>query len=362
MRALLPCLALPALLTAVPVAAQKVESFTVAGRTVAIYNLAGTVRVERGTGSAVTVDVTRMGADAGHITVETGPLDGRGTLRVRYDGDRITYPKMSRGSETTINVRKDGRWGDGDDGETRGFNRLWKNGNRVRISNRGSGIEAWADLVIHVPDGVTATVHHAVGTVESQGVHAALSIDLASATVDVRDHVGNLAVDAGSGRATLANVDGRVSLDLGSGGTELRDVKASDLHIDVGSGSVSGDNVSVSGLLDVNAGSGHADFKRLSARRAKLDLGSGGLTAEFLTDIDDLRIDSGSGSVTLYLPPTVGATLNIDAGSGGVSSEFPVTVSRTEPNHLAGTLGDGKGHIEVDSGSGSVRLKKLVTR
>jgi hypothetical protein len=359
MRAPTGLLVLPFVVLGTPLAAQRAESFTVTGRTVSIYNLAGEVRIERGTGSAVTVEVTRQGRDADRIKVETGAIDGRGTLRVRYDADRIVYPKLGRWSESTITVRDDGRWGDGDEGKG-GWSR-WR-GDRVKISGRGSGTEAWADLVVRVPDGVDAVVHHAVGSLVAQGVRAPLTLDLASAAVEVRDHVGAISVDAGSGGTLLANVEGRVTLDLGSGGTDLRDVKASDLRIDAGSGGVTGDNVTVTGLLDIDAGSGTTTLKRLSARHAKMDLGSGGLSAEFLTDIDDLKIDSGSGSVTLWLPPTAGASLDIETGSGGVSTDFPITVSHKESNHLTGTLGDGKGRIEVDAGSGSVRLKKLMTK
>lgn len=361
MRALLPTLAFPALLIAAPLVAQKVETFTVTGRTVSIYNLAGEVRIERGTGSAVTVEVTRQGRDADRIKVEAGPLDGRGTLRVRTDGDHIVYPKLGRWSETTINVRDDGRWGDGDDGARRSTWSRWR-GDKVHISGRGSGVEAWADLVVRVPDGVETVVHHAVGALATQGVHASLTLDLASASVEVHDHVGAVTVDAGSGSTLLTNVDGRVSLDLGSGGTDLRDVKASDLKIDAGSGGVTGDNVTVAGLLELDAGSGTTTFKRLTARRARMDLGSGGLSAEFLSDVDDLKIDSGSGSVTLWLPNNAGAELDIESGSGGVSTDFPIVVSHQEKNRITGTLGDGKGRIVVDAGSGTVRLKKQLVK
>ena len=361
MRPTSTLLAFPLVLCAAPMAAQRAESYTVPGRSVSIYNFAGEVRIERGTGSAVTVEVTRQGRDAERLKVETGPLDGRGTLRVRTDADRLVYPKLGRWSETTINVRGDGRWGGDDGAEGTGSWSRWR-GDRVRISGRGSGAEAWADIVVHVPDGVDAVVHHGAGALVAQGLHAPLTLDLASATVEVRDHVGAVTVDAGSGSTLLSNVEGRVRLDLGSGGTDLRDVKATDLHIDAGSGGVTGDNVTVGGLLDLDAGSGTTTFKRLTARRAKMDLGSGGLSAEFLTDVDDLQIDSGSGSVTLWLPPTAGAEIDIDTGSGGVSTDFPITVSHKESNRLVGTLGDGKGRIAVDAGSGSVRLRKLMTK
>ncbi|MBI3789666.1 MAG: DUF4097 family beta strand repeat protein [Gemmatimonadetes bacterium] len=341
------------------VAGQRAESYSVSGRSVAIYNLAGTVRVERGSGNAVSVEVTRQGRDADRVKVETGAIRGRETLRVRYDGDRIVYPRLGRWNSSTVSVRSDGTWGgDDEDGKRSGWDRL-KWGDRVRVSGSGSGIEAWADLVLRVPDGVTVSVHHLAGNVGATGTRADLLLDLGSATADITDHVGALKVDGGSGHATLTNVSGHIDLDLGSGGTDLHGIKASDLKIDAGSGGVTGDDVSVSGQLDVDAGSGRTTFTKLSARRAKMDLGSGGLNAEFVTDVDDLKVDAGSGSVTIYLPPTAGAQVDLESGSGGVSTDFNITVSRMERDRLVGTLGDGKGRITVDAGSGGVRLRKL---
>lgn len=355
--------ALVLLLAAAPLGAQRAETYTVPGRAVAIYNLAGEVKIERGTGPAVTVEVTRQGRDANKVSVATGAMSGIETLRIVYDGDRIVYPKLTRGRGIDVQVRKDGRWGSSKmDGSNEtsawSFGLSWRD--RTRISGTGSGIEAWADVVVRVPDGVKTTIHHAVGTLAMHGVRASVSIDLASADANVKDHVGDLMIDGGSGDVTLVDIEGALDLDLGSGRTELKQVKASTLRIDSGSGGVSGDQLSVSESLDLDAGSGRAILRKLSAKRAKMDLGSGGLEAEFLTNIDDLRIDSGSGSVTLYLPESVGAELDIDTGSGGISSDFPIVAKHTERGHLSGTLGDGKGRISVDAGSGTVRIRKLV--
>ena len=47
--------------------AQQVERYSMAEDDVAIYNLAGEVRMEAGSGSAIVAQVTRGGADAGSI-------------------------------------------------------------------------------------------------------------------------------------------------------------------------------------------------------------------------------------------------------------------------------------------------------
>ena len=86
--------------------AQAAETVTLRGTDVAIYNLAGVVRVERGTGRDVTVEVRRGGTDGAKLKLETGELRGHQTLRVMYDADRVVYPKLGRWSNTTMNVAR----------------------------------------------------------------------------------------------------------------------------------------------------------------------------------------------------------------------------------------------------------------
>src|SRR5690606_15159318 len=68
MHALLPSARLSigiifAAAAAAPAAAQQTERYALAGANVAVYNLAGEVRVEAGSGSEVVVELARGGAD-----------------------------------------------------------------------------------------------------------------------------------------------------------------------------------------------------------------------------------------------------------------------------------------------------------
>ena len=101
---------LMALLVAPPSGAQEVQRLS--GTEVSVYNLAGTTRVVRGSGSDVVVRLTRGGSDASRLSVQTGMVGGRQTLRVIYPGDQVVYPEMGRGSRTNVRVRGDGTfWG-----------------------------------------------------------------------------------------------------------------------------------------------------------------------------------------------------------------------------------------------------------
>ena len=67
--------------------AQGAERFPLAGRDVAVYNLAGTMTVEGTTGSGVVVEVTRVGGDAARLRIDTDDVAGRSEPRSAHQGD-----------------------------------------------------------------------------------------------------------------------------------------------------------------------------------------------------------------------------------------------------------------------------------
>jgi DUF4097 and DUF4098 domain-containing protein YvlB len=146
-----------------------------------------------------------------------------------------------------------------------------------------------------------------------------------------------------------------VTLDLGSGSAEVRGVKGSRLTVDAGSGSLTGESIEVP-TLDLDLGSGRTRLAGVRARDLRIDSGSGSVDVALLDDVEDVRIDSGSGSVTLRVPSSLGAELDVDTGSGGIDTEIPITVTRRSRDRLVGRIGDGRGRIVIDAGSGAVRL------
>lgn len=334
-----------AALVAVPAGAQEVER--VSSRVAAVYNLAGTVEVVRGSGSDVVVRIDRGGRDASSLRVETSEIRGRETLRIIYPEDEIVYPEMGRGSNTTQSVRDDGTFSDGGD-----RNR----GDQVRIRGRGDGLEVWADLTIEVPAGGEIEVYLAAGEVTATGIDGDVTIDTGSGEVTAMDISGSLEVDTGSGSVLVRGVTGDdVLVDTGSGRVDVSDVRGRAIEIDTGSGGVEGAALEVE-RVSVDTGSGSIELQTVSAMDVMLDTGSGSIEIELLTDVDRLEVDTGSGSITVYAPADLGAEVEIETGSGGIDLDFPVEVRTVRRDHVVGTIGDGRGEINVDTGSGSVRL------
>jgi len=321
------------------------EEVRLQGSDVAIYNLAGHVEVVAGSGSDVVVQVMRGGGDADQLSLETIQANGREALVVRYPGDRIIYSELGRNSKTQLRVRSDGTFGDG--GRSRG--------DEVEIRGSGRGLEAWADLRITVPSGKDLAVYLAVGEAEARELEADLLIDTGSGAIHAYGITGRVSLDTGSGEVIAEEIRGNLMVDTGSGSVRVVGVQGDEVTLDTGSGSVVASGITAS-RLEVDTGSGGIDLSRVSSPDIYLDTGSGHVEVELLLDVDDLVIDTGSGSVVIHLPAGLGAEVEVDTGSGGIDLDVPLEVRRIRRNYLRGVLGDGRGSIRVDTGSGSIRL------
>jgi len=347
MSRLIVAVVLCALGTAPAVA--QTEQRTVKGTVVAIYNLAGRLRVIAGTGDAVGVEITRGGADRAKLRIETGMLGGRETLRIVYpETDRIVYPDM-RG-RISFSVRGDGTFSDGNWDD-----RLRRD--RVDIRSSGPGLEAYADLVVRVPRGQKLELFLAVGHAEITYVEGELLVDVGAAEVEVSGIKGNLVLDTGSGRVAVRDVTGDLSIDTGSGGLTVERLKGDVLRIDSGSGGIQGTDIDVR-EFSADVGSGGLRIYRMKATQVTAETGSGGVILELLSNVERMDVETGSGGATIRLPGTLSAEIEAETGSGGFSTDFEITTRRVSRNHVVGRIGDGKGRIRLEAGSGTIRLLK----
>jgi hypothetical protein len=328
---------------ALPASAQ--ESYRVSGPRVAVYNLAGDVEVVPGQGSEVVVTVTRGGSDASELDVEMHEVDGYEALVVRYPSDEVVYDRGRRGnSSTTIRVRDDGTWG----GAMRG-------GDEVRVRTSGRGLEAHADLRIEVPEGRDIRVFLAVGETMARGLRGDVGLDSGSGRIDVEDIVGDLSVDTGSGSVSVAGVEGEVTIHTGSGSVEVEGVRGAVLTVDTGSGTVDATGIEAE-MVEVDTGSGSVEMAQITASSIVVDTGSGAVDLHVLSAVDRIVIDTGSGGVTLRLPDGIDAEMEADSGNGGIDVDVPIQVVSQRRNYLRGVMGDGRGRIEIETGSGRIRI------
>src|SRR6266540_3232305 len=126
----------------------------------------------------------------------------------------------------------------------------------------------------------------------------------------------NVALYLGVGKTFVSNVDGAI-------------------RVYVASADVAADRTR--GSLRVETGSGNVDLRTASG---------------------DVTLSSGSGDITVS--GVDGTSLDLETGSGDIDlGGLTLQVRRIEHDHVTGTLGDGKGRLSVETGSGNVHLQKL---
>jgi lia operon protein LiaG len=286
---------------------------------------------------------------AARLTIQTGDVRGRAALRIRYPEDRIVYPQMSSDTRSNFSVSDDGTFGD--------QRRNWGRGRRVEVRSSGDGLEAHADVRVIVPKGKAVFLRHGMGETTIDNVDGRLDVSVAASRVRATHVRGALTLDTGSGGVELTDMTGDLVLESGSGGAVLDGVRGGKVNLDIGSGSLRGCAIDVHELA-ADVGSGGIRLSGVKTRRLHLEAGSGGSDVELLGPVEDVQVEAGSGGVTLRLPANLGATVDIETGSGGIDTDFEVKVQRMERHALRGTVGDGRGRVKIEAGSGTVRLLK----
>jgi DUF4097 and DUF4098 domain-containing protein YvlB len=348
----LPTLALGCLLLPTAAPAQQGERYTLDGDDVAIYNLAGTLTVEPGTGP-VSVTLVRGGTDAARLRVEQGELDDRETLRVLYPGESIVYTGLEGGSSTTLKVREDGTFGDGD--SERHDRR--ERGRTVRVSSRGTGLRAHADLKVRMPAGHRVSLYLAVGEVSITNVNGELLVDGHSAPVTATGTKGTLDLDVGSGPVQVSRAEGEVNVDTGSGSVQVTEYSGGELSIDTGSGGVTGSQLKAD-AIHIDTGSGDIELTAAASPTLVLETGSGSVGADLRGPVSELSVETGSGNVSIRAPASLAAQVEIETASGEIETDFQLQVTRHSRDHVVGRIGDGSGRVAIETGSGDVRLIK----
>jgi DUF4097 and DUF4098 domain-containing protein YvlB len=55
-------------------------------------------------------------------------------------------------------------------------------------------------------------------------------------------------------------------------------------------------------------------------------------------------------------PQDFGASVHLEASSGEIETDFEVASAHRDDGELSGTIGDGSGRLQVETGSGNIRL------
>lgn len=150
-----------------------------------------------------------------------------------------------------------------------------------------------------------------------------INVRTSDGRIEANDLSGDLRLRSGDGRITGRNLSGSLNAETSDGRIEI------DGRFD---------------LLHVRTGDGHVSV------RANYGSKMGG----------DWSIWTGDGGVELELPLDLAADLDVHTGDGHIDSDLPVEVQGSmEPDSLRGKMNGGGPRLEVHTGDGSVRLRRV---
>jgi len=341
-----------AVLAAEPATAQQEWSFE--GDRLLVTNLIGEITVRGHSGSQIIVRARPGGDDAGLLDYQL-KRGGEAEFHVVYPLDRATHFKAPGGWGGRTDFRLEG-WVR----ESSFLKDVYSDvSDRERIRIGGGGdLEAWADLEVLVPRGVASRIKIAVGEINARDVEAAVDLDTHSGPVSARNIRGDTRVDTGSGSVEVSQIRGSLNVDTGSGSVEVSDVEGESLLVDTGSGRVVVEGAKVS-RFEVDTGSGSVRTSSIESDAATIDTGSGSVTLDLARMGEgNFVIDTGSGGVTVNLPTDASVRITAETGSGGITLDVPnAMLRRMSRDEVELEIGDGRAHLEIDTGSGGIRIR-----
>lgn len=247
-------------------------------------------------------------------------------------------------------------------------------GQRIRLTHdRDDAVAVRVDLVIRAPAGARLEVDNifgesvangfsgdlrldgSSGLLRSTGGEGEAEFDNGSGPVEVSGHRGSVRADTGSGAVRISDCECEIDADTGSGSVEVRG-GAGSVRADTGSGRVTVEGFA--GSIEADTGSGSVRARDVSAvRELDVDTGSGSVEVQGdLAALERLRIDTGSGGVRLRSSGSPSIEIRVNTGSGGVDVDAPAASVRESDGVWTIRLGAGAGRGLIDTGSGSVDL------
>lgn len=342
-------------LVAAPAAAEvtktlRAELTPKGGAAWGVENLAGTMKVVAGSGSAVVAVATihaESDALANSLTLEEVSITSGTGLRMRYPVDQhdtFKYPVGSDGRKKVMN------WLGSNSSN------LKYDGKNVTVSS-GSGVLLYADIEVQVPARLAGkgTFANHVGRMEGRGIDGNFVFASGSGDVDLDKVGGEIKVDTGSGDVAAGNGTGVLTIDTGSGDVAVEHFSGDAIACDVGSGDVRL-KAGASKKVSVETGSGDVTLSSMDIEEFKGDTGSGDVTVESTgSHLARIVTETGSGDVTLRLGGAASFELIADQGSGDLVSRYKDAEPIVKGREVIGyRRGDNRTHITVSTGSGDV--------
>ena len=227
-------------------------------------------------------------------------------------------------------------------------------GDRARFSAGIGSSNVTINYVIEVPKETEVETRVGSGSQSVRNVRGPVKLLSGSGSVVADSIHEDVQIISGSGSMEATRVGGELRATAGSGGITLAQIHG-DIRVTTGSGSISVSRPD--SRVTVKTGSGTITVQGVSDSLSAFT-GSGSLTINGNPSPSSFwDLHTGSGSVNLGVPANGSFRLSATARSGAIQADIPIVIEEQSRRELHARVGSGAARIEVQTGSGRIRIQ-----
>ena len=248
-------------------------------------------------------------------------------------------------------------------------------GTRLRLSEDFRDKRSWnyrgrSEWTLEVPDGLSLDMNTGSGNIEVMNLEADVDLNSGSGNIDLEDLKGYARATSGSGNINASEIEGSLKANTGSGEVRVEDING-DSDLNSGSGNIRVENAT--GGMKYNTGSGNIRAMNAAITdHSRFNTGSGNVEVILSAELSsDVSLNSGSGNATLnFNGQTIEGKFTLESSNKNSFSapfEFDKEYEEDSGNGRRrgytryikeASIGSKDIHIDIATGTGSVRVKK----
>jgi hypothetical protein len=119
----------------------------------------------------------------------------------------------------------------------------------------------------------------------------------------------------------------------------------------------------VDGYISAETSNGRIEVKETTGIKDSIRTSNGAITVEVADFHDDITIDTSNGPVSVYLNPSLNATIEMTTSNSQITFEgISLNVQLLEQTHVIGSLGSDGRKIDIHTSNGKIQLLKLILK
>ena len=214
-----------------------------------------------------------------------------------------------------------------------------------------------ARYTVRVPKTFDADLHTSGGSIAASGLAGEIKADTSGGKMkfgqlrgplDARTSGGSIALDDCEGALRVSTSGGGIESNNGGGNLDAR---------------TAGGSIQVRGFrgdTEVKTSGGKLTLENITGNLVG-KTSAGSISAALVDPVPgDVTLQTSAGSIDLALSPKAAVSVDAKAGMGSIRTEIPMLATRSDDDHLQGTLNGGGKSLVLKASVGSITIKPVA--